>query len=334
MIFLENISLRKFNTFGIDANARKLCKISSKDDIHKLRKNNEFTNNKYLILGGGSNIMLTKNFDGLIVKNEIIGKIKTHEDEKNTIIKVGAGENWHEFVLWTIKEGLSGVENLALIPGNIGAAPMQNIGAYGVEVKDCISNVWAVNIETGEELIFSNKECNFTYRDSIFKNDLKNKTIITHVSFILNKTPNHNISYGDIKNEIKGEVTTEKICNAVIRIRKRKLPDPNEIGNSGSFFKNPIITLDHFSKLKKSFPNIVGYKVSEKEMKVAAGWMIDKCGWKGYRKGDAGVHKNQALVLVNYGNASGKEILEISKDIQKSVLEKFSINLETEVNII
>ena len=334
MIFLENISLRKFNTFGIDANARKLCKISSKDDIHKLRKNNEFTNNKYLILGGGSNIMLTKNFDGLIVKNEIIGKIKTHEDEKNTIIKVGAGENWHEFVLWTIKEGLSGIENLALIPGNIGAAPMQNIGAYGVEVKDCISNVWAINIETGEELIFSNKECNFTYRDSIFKNDLKNKTIITHVSFILNKTPNHNISYGDIKNEIKGEVTTEKICNAVIRIRKRKLPDPNEIGNSGSFFKNPIITLDHFSKLKKSFPNIVGYKVSEKEMKVAAGWMIDKCGWKGYRKGDAGVHKNQALVLVNYGNASGKEILEISKDIQKSVLEKFSINLETEVNII
>ena len=337
MNFSKNISLKKLNTFGIKANCKLFTEVHSKSHIKKLVQSEEFKKNNYLILGGGSNILFTKDFDGIIIKNEIKGINIISENDYNKKIKVGAGENWHKFVLWSIENGLSGIENLALIPGNIGASPMQNIGAYGVEVKDVIDKVWGINLTDGKEHIFTNSECKFKYRDSIFKNELKDKIIITHVSFNLSKIAKHNTSYGAINEELSRlgiEKSTKNICNAVINIRKRKLPNPDEIGNSGSFFKNPIIKSSKFKKLQNFYPDIVGYRMSDAETKVAAGWLIDKCGWKGYRKNDAGVHNNQALVLVNYGEASGKEIILLSKRIQKSVKEKFNINIYTEVNII
>ena len=337
MEFQNNISLKNQNTFGINVSCRLFYIIQSQQDISDLIHSDEFKNNKNLILGGGSNVLFTKDFDGLVIKNKIIGKEIISENKNLKTVKVGAGENWHNFVLWSIKNGLSGIENMALIPGNVGAAPMQNIGAYGSEVKNVIENVWAINIEDGKKLIFSNTDCNFQYRDSIFKNELKEKVIITHVSFNLSKTPNNNTTYGDVKEEIQNlglEISTESICKAVINIRERKLPNPNEIGNSGSFFKNPIISTIQFKEIQKQFIEIVGYKNSETETKVAAGWLIDQCGWKGYRKGDAGVHKNQALVLVNYGNANGEEIISLAKEIQQSVKDKFGIEIHPEVNII
>jgi UDP-N-acetylmuramate dehydrogenase len=337
MIFSENISLKQQNTFDIDVTCKLFCTIQSQQDISDLIHSDEFKNNKNLILGGGSNLLFTKDFNGLVIKNNITGKEIMSETNDLKTVKIGAGENWHQFVLWSIEKGLSGIENMALIPGNVGASPMQNIGAYGAEAKDVIENVWAINIENGEELIFSNSDCNFQYRNSIFKNELKEKVIITHVSFNLSKTPNNNTKYGAIKEEIQNlglEISTESICKAVINIRERKLPNPAEIGNSGSFFKNPIISTTQFEEIQKQLTRIVGYKVSETETKVAAGWLIEQCGWKGYRKGDAGVHKNQALVLVNYGNAKGEEIISLSKEIQHSVKEKFEIEIHPEVNII
>lgn len=333
----NNISLQDLNTFGIDVSCKLFCTVSSTKEIKRLLVSKEYTKNNVLILGGGSNLLFTQDFNGLIVKNEVMGFETLSENKHNKIIKVGAGENWHQFVLWSIKNGLSGVENMALIPGNVGASPMQNIGAYGVEAKDVIDKVWAVEIENGKELILSNKDCEFQYRNSIFKNDLKNKVIITHVSFNLSKTPKNNTEYGDIKQEIKDlgvKVSTESICKAVINIREKKLPNPDKIGNSGSFFKNPIISSSKFINLQQLNPKIIGYKISETEIKVAAGWLIEKCGWKGHRKGDAGVHKNQALVLVNYGKATGKEIITLAKKIQESVKNKFDIDIHPEVNII
>lgn len=333
----KNISLKHLNTFGVDVSCKLFCTVTSTKEIEKLLLSDEFTKNNVLILGGGSNLLFTKDFNGLIVKNAVKGFEILSETKDNKIIKVGAGENWHQFVMWSIENGLSGIENMALIPGNVGASPMQNIGAYGVEAKDVIDKVWAVEIENGKEIILSNKDCQFQYRNSIFKNDLKNKVIITHVSFNLSKTPKNNTEYGTITQEIKDlgvTVSTESICKAVINIRERKLPNPEEIGNSGSFFKNPIISTSKFKDLQELHPEIIGYKISETEIKVAAGWLIDKCGWKGHRKGDAGVHKNQALVLVNYGKATGEEIITLAKKIQKSVKDKFDIDIHPEVNII
>ncbi len=333
----KNISLKHLNTFGVDVSCKLFCSVTSTKEIEQLLLCDEFTKNNVLILGGGSNLLFTKDFNGLIVKNKVKGFETLSESKNNKIIKVGAGENWHQFVLWSIENGLSGIENMALIPGNVGASPMQNIGAYGVEAKDVIDKVWAVEIENGKEIILSNKDCQFEYRNSIFKNDLKNKVIITHVSFNLSKTPKKNTGYGDIMQEIKDlgmEVSTESICKAVIKIREKKLPNPDKIGNSGSFFKNPIISTSKFKDLKELNPEIIGYKISETEIKVAAGWLIDQCGWKGHRKGDVGVHKNQALVLVNYGKATGEEIITLAKKIQDSVKDKFDIDIHPEVNII
>lgn len=333
----KNISLQHLNTFGIDVSCKLFCTVSSTKEIERLLSCEEFIENNVLILGGGSNLLFTKDFNGLIVKNEVRGFETLSESKDNKIIKVGAGENWHQFVLWSIENGLSGIENMALIPGNVGASPMQNIGAYGAEAKDVIDKVWAIEIENGKELILSNKDCQFQYRNSIFKNALKDKLIITHVSFKLSKTPKNNTEYGAIMQEIKDldiDVSTKSICNAVINIRKRKLPNPDEIGNSGSFFKNPIISTSKFKDLQNKNPEIVGYKISETKTKVAAGWLIEKCGWKGYRKGDAGVHKNQALVLVNYGKATGEDIISLATKIQESVKEKFDIDIHPEVNII
>ncbi len=337
MNFYKNISLKKLNTFGIKVNCKLFCEVHSKLELTNLIQTQEFKRNNYLILGGGSNMLFTKDFDGLIIKNEIKGIDIIFENDQIKNIKVGAGENWHKFVLWSIENDLSGIENLALIPGNIGASPMQNIGAYGAEIKDVIDKVWTINLKDGKEHIFTNSECKFKYRDSIFKNKWKDKLMITHVSFNLSKIAILNTSYGAINEELlklRLESSSKNICHAVTNIRKRKLPNPNEIGNSGSFFKNPVIKSSKFKRLKDFYPDIIGYKISDKEMKVAAGWLIEKCGWKGYRKNDAGVHKNQALVLVNYGEATGEEIFLLAKKIQKSVMEKFDINIYPEVNII
>ena len=337
MDFEKNISLRKLNTFGIDVKCKLYCKVKSVEEVISVINSEEYKNNSHLILSGGSNVLFLKDYEGLIIQNEIKGKEIIEEKSESTILRVGAGENWHQFVLWSIKNGLSGLENMALIPGNVGASPMQNIGAYGVEVKDFIVSVEGVNLDTKKSFILKNSDCNFEYRDSIFKHELKEKIIITHVNFELSKTPINNTKYGAIKEEIRSlglPVSAESICKAVINIRTRKLPNPEVIGNIGSFFKNPVISTSDFLKTQKQFSEIVGYKVSETETKVAAGWLIDQCGWKGYRKGDAGVHKNQALVLVNHGNATGEEIISLSKEIQQSVKNKFEIDIHPEVNII
>ena len=337
MEFQKNISLKEFNTFGMDVNCSLLYNITSENEIINILDSEEYQNNKHLILSGGSNLLFTTDFDGLILKNNIKGVEVVFEDNNHTYLKVGAGENWHDFVLWTIKQGLSGLENMSLIPGNVGTAPIQNIGAYGVEVKDVITKVRGINLEEKKLFTLSNVDCDFRYRDSIFKNKLKDKIIITEVIFKLSRKAQHNTKYGAILEELQNlglEISTTNISKAVISIRERKLPNPKELGNSGSFFKNPIINNTQFSELQKKFSEIVGYKNSETETKIAAGWLIEQCGWKGYRKGDAGVHKNQALVLVNYGNAKGEEIISLAKEIQQSVKDKFGIKIHPEVNII
>ena len=298
-------------------------------------------NKDILLIGGGSNMLLVNDVDKLVVHINTKGKEIVKKDETHTWINVAAGENWHEFVLWCLENDLGGVENLALIPGNIGTAPIQNIGAYGVEVKNVIDTVEVVEIDTGISSKFTTNECKFGYRDSIFKNVYKGKYVITQVTFKLTHSDHKiNDSYGAIKTIIQeldvSNPSIKEIADAVIAIRKAKLPDPKELGNSGSFFKNPIISKSNFDILQEKYPNIPNYSVSTSTelIKLAAGWLIDQCGFKGKRFGDAGVHKNQALVLVNYSNATGKEILDLASLIQKTVFQKFAVSLEIEVNII
>lgn len=334
MEFNHNHPLKNLNTFGISANAENFANFNSIEELKRLLEN---AKQPLMILGGGSNILLTQNIKGSILKNEIFGIDIIEEDNKSVTVKVGGGVVWHDFVSWSIERNLGGLENLSLIPGSVGAAPMQNIGAYGSEIKSVFKQLEAVNIESKELKIFENKDCQFGYRTSIFKTQLKNKYVICSVTFRLNKYPEFNTSYGAIEDELRdmGEITSLKsISQAVINIRSRKLPDPNIIGNSGSFFKNPTISNIEFQSLKKDFPLIVGYPNGDNETKVAAGWLIEQAGWKGFRDGDAGVHKNQALVLVNYGNAKGKDILNLAKKIQDSVEQKFGIQLIPEVNIL
>lgn len=326
--------LQSLNTFGIKAHAEYFSSFSSKEELIELLGK---TQKPLTILGGGSNILLTKDISGTVLKNEISEIEITHEDNDSLTVKVGGGVVWHDFVMWSIEHNLGGIENLSLIPGSVGAAPMQNIGAYGVEIKSVFEELEAVHIDNKTVKTFSNTDCQFAYRYSIFKGELKGQYIICHVTFKLSKHPQFNTSYGAIEEELKAMGTSkslESVSQAVINIRQRKLPNPKDIGNSGSFFKNPTIPKAKFEQLKTQFPNIVGYPNGEQSVKVAAGWLIDHAGWKGYRKGDAGVHKNQALVLVNYGTALGNEILTLSKDIQKSIQETFGIELEAEVNII
>ena len=333
----NNYSLKDYNTFGIAANAKYFASFSSEKQLVELLKNSICKTEPLFILGGGSNILLSQDFEGLVLANNIKGIEIIAEDEKSTSIAVGAGEIWHNFVLWSIQENLSGIENLALIPGLVGASPMQNIGAYGIEVKDFITKVSYIEIESGNQKSFTNSECNFSYRNSIFKDKLKGKAVITEVVYKLSKTPLNNTKYGAITDELKRldkKPSPESIAQAVINIRSRKLPDPKVLGNSGSFFKNPIIKTIQFEKLKKDFPEMIGYKVSETETKIAAGWLIDNAGLKGYRKADAGVHKNQALVLVNYGNASGSEIINLAEEIQQTIVDKYGIQIELEVTIL
>ena len=334
---VENFSLKSYNTFGINAKAKYFAEFDSLFTLKKIISSEIFQNNKSFILGGGSNILLTKDYDGIIIHNKIRGIFILEDNENDIIVEVGGGVDWHNFVIWSVSQKLSGIENLALIPGTVGASPIQNIGAYGVEVKDTIHKLTALETATQEIKTFSNEDCNFKYRNSIFKEKLRNKFIITKVEFKLSKIPLKKTTYGAIEEELKAlnlDAKPKNIADAVINIRNRKLPNPSEIGNSGSFFKNPIISTERFVELQKEFPEIVGYRIAETETKVAAGWLIENAGLKGYRKGDAGVHKNQALVIVNYKNASGHDIINLSKLVQKVILEKYGIRIEAEVNFI
>jgi len=331
----ENISLKNYNTFGIEVTAKRFICIDSVYQLQELLK----VEKDIFLISGGSNMLLTKDIEKLVVHIDIKGVSIDQENENEVFLTVNAGENWHEFVLWCVDNNYGGLENLSLIPGNVGTCPIQNIGAYGVEVKDTITKVEALHIETGKLVQFSNEECKFGYRNSIFKNEVKGKYIITSVSFKLTKQ-NHNFNtyYGAIETELTSKniakPNLKNISDAVIAIRKSKLPDPKEIGNSGSFFKNPVITKAHFLTLQKTYPEIPSYIVSENQVKVPAGWLIEKAGFKGKRFGDFGVHKKQALVLVNYNNATGKDIYNLAETIQKKIKSKFEIKLEIEVNVI
>lgn len=334
----SNVSLKKYNTFGIDASARYLVEVDNDEDIQTLLQLPDVQTLPKLILGGGSNLLLTQDFNGLVVKINIKGIHTAKEDQDSVWVRVGAGESWHEFVMYCVEKGLSGLENLSLIPGTVGAAPMQNIGAYGVEIKDTFDRLEAVEIATGQKRIFTNEECRFGYRDSIFKNEAKGQYIICHVQFKLQKTPTFHVAYGDIQKTLDQmgvkELSLKAISDAVIKIRRSKLPDPAEIGNAGSFFKNPEIPADQYNELKAAYPEIPGYILSDEMVKVPAGWLIEQCGWKGKRFGAVGVHVRQALVLVNYGGGKGNDIRQLAEKIQTSVEEQFGIHLHTEVNFI
>ncbi len=332
----ENISLKPYNSFGIDAKARQFASFKNTEELSEILTNDPRL--QTLLLGGGSNILFTKDFDGLVLKNEIKGIIKINEDEDFVYIQTGAGENWHQFVLECIENNWAGVENLSLIPGNVGASPIQNIGAYGVEIKDVFYELKAFHRKEKTNYTFGIKDCDFGYRESVFKRKYKDEFIIINVTYKLRKQPVFNTSYGAIEQEIEKmevkELSIKAISDAIINIRSSKLPNPAEIGNAGSFFKNPEVDTTQFEILKTQFPSIVGYPLVNGHVKLAAGWLIEQCGWKGYRKGDAGCHATQALVLVNYGNASGTEIYNLSEEILQSVKDKFGVMLEREVNII
>lgn len=337
MTIANNVSLKPFNTFGIDANAESFCNITSVNTLEKVLR--EQHTNPLFILGGGSNMLLTKDINALVLHINLKGIEVISETANSVVIKAMAGENWHEFVEWCLQHNYGGIENLSLIPGNIGTAPIQNIGAYGVELKDVFLSCEAIHIKDQSVRTFSKTDCNFGYRESVFKQELKGNYIITSVNLQLTKnTHNLQVDYGAIKNELEASKITnptiQDISTAVINIRQSKLPDPKEIGNSGSFFKNPIISAKQFKKLEENFPDAPSYKISVKEVKVPAGWLIEKAGFKGKRFNDYGVHNKQALVLVNYGNANGKDIFELAKLIQKTVKRIFNIAIETEVNII
>lgn len=332
-----NFSLKNYNTFGIEAKAKRFISVHNTIELKIILEQNK--SEKKFILGGGSNMLLTQDIDALVIHIDLKGKKIIKEDEDFVWVESQAGENWHEFVLWTINQNFGGLENMSLIPGNVGTTPVQNIGAYGTEIKDTFDSCQAINIENQEMRTFSQAECQFGYRESIFKNEVKDQYIITAVVFKLTKR-NHkiNVSYGDIKTELaKNNIinpTLIQVSNAVIAIRQSKLPDPKELGNSGSFFKNPILLKSDFEKIQLNFPEMKYYEISETEVKVPAGWLIEQAGFKGKRFGDAGIHKNQALVLVNYGNATGQEILNVSKTIQETIMNVFGIKIEAEVNIV
>jgi len=333
----SNFSLKSFNTFGIEAKAKNFVAVHSLDELKTVLV--EHAAEPKFILGGGSNMLLTQDIEALVIHIDLKGKRILKEDDDFVWVESMAGENWHEFVLWTIDQNFGGLENMSLIPGNVGTTPVQNIGAYGTEIKDTFVSCDAMKIDDQTMRTFSKEDCRFGYRESIFKQEAKDQYIITSVVFKLTKR-NHNIntSYGDITKELAEKNVTvptlKDVSNAVIAIRQSKLPDPKVLGNSGSFFKNPVISRSHFEKVQVQFPEIKFFEVSPTEVKVPAGWLIEQAGYKGFRKGDAGVHKNQALVLVNYGSATGQEILALSREVQQAVFDKYSIAIEAEVNVI
>lgn len=336
----DNYSLRTYNSFGVDAIARHFASFKdteSLEDLLSVVQQSPLHEQEKLILGGGSNILFTQDFNGWVLKNEILGIEELHEDNEFVYVRAGAGENWHEFTRYCIEKGWAGLENLSLIPGNVGAAPMQNIGAYGVELDDVFWDLEAYHLNDKAVHTFTLQDCEFGYRESIFKKKYRNQFVILNVTFRLHKHPVFHTSYGAITQELEkmgvNELSVKAISQAVINIRRSKLPDPAVIGNAGSFFKNPVIPKSQFTELKIMFPDIVGYALTDDKVKLAAGWLIENCGWKGFRKGNVGCHDLQALVLVNYGNATGAEVFEFSKEILTSVEFKFGVTLEREVNI-
>lgn len=332
----ENISLKPYNTFGIDATARYFASFKDTDELEELLTHNSSI--PILTLGGGSNILFISNFDGLVLKNEVKGITELHEDSEYVYVKAGAGENWHQFVLHCIERNWGGVENLSLIPGNVGASPMQNIGAYGVEIDDVFWDLEAWHIKDKKLVTFTRSDCAFGYRESVFKGKYKDQFVILNVTYQLRKKPRFNTSYGAIEQELERmgvqELSLKAISDAVIHIRSSKLPNPAEIGNAGSFFKNPSVSKEKFQILNSKFQGIIGHENIDGSVKLAAGWLIEQCNWKGFRRGDAGCHAKQALVLVNYGIASGNDIYTLSEEIIQSVRNKFGVLLEREVNVI
>ena len=334
----ENYSLKLYNTFGVEAKADYFVEANNFTELKKalvFRRQNELP---ILFIGGGSNMLFVNDFKGLALKLNLKGIEVVKEDDDFVWVKAQGSENWHQFIQWTLSQDFGGLENLSLIPGNVGTAPIQNIGAYGVEAKDTIVEVQALSLETGDERIFSNEECQFGYRESVFKNELRGQYVLVAVTFKLTKR-NHQLktSYGAIQHELEAEgitnPTIQDVSQAVIKIRESKLPDPSQIGNSGSFFKNPVISKEEFEKVVTLHPTIVNYP-AENGVKIAAGWLIEQAGWKGKRFGDAGVHDKQALVLVNHGNVTGKEIYDLSENIIQDVKAKYGVTLEREVNMI
>ncbi|MEP7371757.1 MAG: UDP-N-acetylmuramate dehydrogenase [Chitinophagaceae bacterium] len=344
----ENFSLKPYNSFGIDAKAKYFLRFNSVGQLQEAINTDlispRASQTSSLVLGGGSNILFTKDFGGIVLKNEIGGIEKIEEDENFVYIRCGAGENWHQVVLHCIENEWAGIENLSLIPGCVGASPMQNIGAYGVEVKDVFHELTAFHLQEGSNYTFKLKDCEFGYRESVFKRKYKDQFVILDVTYKLSKTPIFNTSYGAIEEELTKmgieTLSINAISQAVINIRSSKLPDPRQIGNAGSFFKNPSVDKQKFLQLKKQFEKLVGYENADGTVKLAAGWLIEQCGpnnaesWKGFRTGDAGVHAKQALVLVNYGRADGTEIHQLGERIIQTVFDKFGVGLEREVNII
>lgn len=335
----QNFSLRSYNTFGIDVAAAHFSSFASLEELAELTTFcEEKSHLPQLVLGGGSNVLFTQDFGGIVLKNDLKGIELVKEDVTHYYVRSAGGENWHRFVLFCLENNYAGVENLSLIPGHVGASPIQNIGAYGVEIKDVFHELEAWNLLEQKLITFTAADCKFDYRDSVFKTKYKGQFVITSVTFRLLKQPVYHTSYGAIQQELEAmavtDVSIRDIANAVIKIRKSKLPDPEVIGNAGSFFKNPTIPASRFENLKATYPTLPGYPAKDDTVKIAAGWLIEQCGWKGFRRGDAGCHEKQALVLVNYGNASGIDIYTLSTEIMHSVETKFGILLEREVNII
>lgn len=336
-MILENVSLLPFNTFRIDVKARNYAVFQTIEELKEILR--DHPNEPRLILGGGSNILFTKDFDGLVLKNEFKGIEIVQEDDTHVWVKAAAGENWHEFVLYCVDHNWGGIENLSLIPGTVGASPMQNIGAYGVEIKDVFEELEALRISDLQLEKFDKETCHFGYRESIFKHSHKNGYVITSVTYRLSKK-DHKLKtgYGAIQDELQQmgvkEPTIKDISTAVIAIRRSKLPDPKEIGNAGSFFKNPVVPISVLQEILKKYEQVPNYPAGEGSVKMAAGWLIEQAGWKGFREGDHGVHAKQALVLVNLGSAKGKDILELSSAIIADIQHKFNVTLEREVNLL
>lgn len=334
----ENVSLRPYNTFGLEAVARYFVQINQVEDLEAVLQRPDLARLPRLLLGGGSNVLLTKNFDGLVIRMAIKGIDVLRQDESHVWLKAGAGEDWHGLVQYCLAHNYAGMENLSLIPGSVGASPMQNIGAYGVEIKDVFDSLEAIHLETGHRRSFSHTDCRFGYRESVFKHELKGQYAIVSVTFRLSKTPVFRLDYGDIRRTLDEmgvqDPSIRVVSEAVVRIRRSKLPDPAEIGNAGSFFKNPEIPRAQFERLKIRYPELPGYPAPADLVKVPAGWLIEQAGWKGRRLGAVGVHDRQALVLVNYGGGTGLEIKDLAEKVQASVEEKFGIRLSVEVNFV
>lgn len=331
----KNVSLKQLNTFGVEATAKYLSNIANIDDIQDLLEWKVQSDLPTLLLGGGSNLLFKDDYQGLIAKVCLLGKDIAEEDDEFVYVSAAGGENWHGFVRWTIEQGFSGLENLSLIPGNVGAAPIQNIGAYGVEIADYFYSLQAVDLESSDVLEFDKKLCQFGYRESYFKSQALDRLLITSVTFRLPKKPEWKIDYAGVRNVLEGKsLNAERISDAIIQLRQTKLPDPTQIGNAGSFFKNPVLALSDWDKLKATNPDLPGYPQENTHIKTSAAWLIDACGWKGFRLNNAGVSDKHALVLVNYGQATGSELWQVAEDIISSVEEKFAIRLEPEPRVL